>query len=541
MAILTETSSGRSVPSLIEAGQFAEKTGEWDDAKKFYSEALERMQAGEEPQHASKVLRWLGRVHFERGEYEQALAIFEKSLITAKANGQRENAAAALNAMAVVAQFKGRLDVASELYSRSAVLAREIGDHQLCAMIEQNLGTLANTRGDLTTALLHYDAALRDFDTIQDERGAAWVLNNMGMLHVDVEEWQSAEMCFGAAERLAVKLEDHATQGKVANNRAELNLKRQDYERAREACDQAFEIFGRLSSHSGLGEVHKFYGVLYRETGKPKVAHLQFQLALELARACENPLLEAETESERARLFMAEHQYRSALISLNRAYSIFAELDARKEILDLRKRLEKMEDAYVQAVSLWADTELAVVASETTHRRGKLVGELATRLARAVGEQNVTAIRVGAFLCDVGNASMPASILEKAAPLSADEREVVRQHTQRGDEVLNDLGFPNEIREIVRHHHEHWDGEGYPDGLAGPDIPLGARIVAITDVFDALTSHRAYREAYSIAEALRIMQEDAGKCFDPELLSQFRGLLSSLGNSETQVSINVVV
>jgi putative nucleotidyltransferase with HDIG domain len=539
MATMVETTSGRSVPSLIEAGQIAERTGEWDDAKKFYGEALERMQSGEEPQHASKVLRWLGRVHFERGEYEQALAIFEKSLITAKNNGQRENAAAALNAMAVVAQFKGRLDVAAELYSRSAVLSREIGDHQLSAMIEQNLGTLANTRGDLTTALLHYDAALRDFDAIHDERGAAWVLNNMGMLHVDVEEWQSAEMCFGAAERLAVKLEDQATQGKVASNRAELNLKRQDYERAREACDHAFEIFGRLSSHSGLGEVHKFYGVLYRETGKPKVAHLQFQLALELARACDNPLLEAETESERARLFMAEHQYRSALISLNRAYSIFAELDARKEILDLRKRLEKMEDAYVQAVSLWADTELA--AGETAHRRGKLVGDLAVRLARAAGQQNVTAIRVGAFLCDVGNASMPAGILEKAGSLSADEREVVRQHTQRGDEVLNDLGFPKEIRQIVRHHHEQWDGEGYPDGLAGTDIPLGARIVAITDVFDALTSHRAYREAYSIAEALRIMQEDAGRCFDPELLNQFRGLLSSLGNAETQVSINVVV
>ena len=539
MSMLMEPRPTPGWESQFEAAQAAEQKGDWDAALRLYDSALELLpmdQAGQRP----RLLRLLGRVHFERGEHEAAMTVFERSLMRARELNQSEAAASALNAMAVVAQARGRLDVAAEMYRRASAIAEQLGDSRLCAMIEQNLGTLANTRGDLATALVHYDSALKHFRAIGNRRAAAWVLNNMGMLHVDIEEWAAAELCFDSAGLLAEQQNDHATLGKVATNRAELYLKRQDFERARECCDQAFEIFSRLASSSGLGDVHKTYGILYRETGRLKVAHLQFSLALELARSCDTPLLEAETESERGRAFVNDRSYQSALHSLNRSFQLFSDLDARREIMDLQLRLERLEDTYFRALELWADQELAP-ETEPIAKRGRRVAELAVAVAKAAGYTQLSALRIGCYMLDVGNAALPAELLERTGPLSADERALVRAHTQRGDDLLEQLGFPSEIRQIVRHHHERFDGDGYPDGLAASDIPLGARIATIADVFDALTSARAWREAYSPAEALRIMQQNTGTQFDPELFRHFCASLAGSQMRDEMKHINSVV
>jgi HD-GYP domain-containing protein (c-di-GMP phosphodiesterase class II) len=540
MMKIVETSQANSAASVIQAAKAAEACGSWDDAVRMYREAADLLSQQDPDKQAAKVLRWLGRVYFERGEHERAADAFERSLVAARALGVPEDAAGALNGMAVTAQFRGRLELAEQLYESAARLCEEVGDLQLAAIIGQNLGTLANTRGDLPTALVHYDFALKHFRKLDDSRGAAWVLNNMGMLHIDVEEWAAAELCFKSAEMHARKINDNAIVGKIAINRAELYLKKQNFEQARQCCDQAFEIFSQLASHTGLGEAHKYYGILYRETGKAKVAHLQFSLALELARSCENPLLEAETESERARAFLNECAYQSALQSLNRAYSLFGDLDARREIMDLGQRLEKLEESYFRAVQLWADQQTTRPAEDRA-QRGRRVADLGVRLARAVNYPNLTALRLGCFLRDLGNAAVPHELLHRAGPISAEERELVHTHVQRGEQLLAELGFAEEIRAIVRYHHERWDGKGYPDGLAGNDIPLGARIVAIVDVFDALTANRSWREAFSAQEALTLLQQDAGKAFDPELLEKFLGLLNQDNNAKTTLPSNRAV
>jgi HD-GYP domain-containing protein (c-di-GMP phosphodiesterase class II)/Flp pilus assembly protein TadD len=525
MSAIAERQSSATWDSDLQAAQAAEQSGRWDDALRLYQSSLDLMPA-ERAEERPKVLRFLGRVHFERGEYESAAAVFERSLAGARDLNQPRAAASALNSIAVVAQFRGRLDLAEEAYRRSATLAEEVGDARLCALIAQNLGTLCNTRGDLSTALLHYQTALKHFRAAGDQRGASWVLNNMGMLHIDVEEWSAAELCFQSAYVLADQNSDQATLAKIAINRADLHLKRQNYERARECCDEALRIMSALASSVGLAEVHKCYGVLYRETGRSKAAHLQFLLALELAKSCDNPLLEAEVESERGRSFLNERSYRGALMSFNRAYSLFSELGARREILDLQARLQRLEQSYTNAVDLWLD-EVIIPEGEPIHRRGRRVAQLAVRLARAVDHRELSTLRIACHLLDIGNAAVPAELLERSGPLDANERETVRAHTMRGDELLGQTGFPADVRSIVRYHHERWDGQGYPDGLAGADIPLAARIAGIADVYDALTTPRAYRAAYAPYEAIRMMQEDAGRQFDPELFAKFRAMLQS--------------
>jgi putative nucleotidyltransferase with HDIG domain len=513
-----------TLENLIAAARQAEQAGEWTEAANLYNEAIARIEAGEQPERAPQVIRWLGRVYFERGDYDQANATFENSLIAAQRLNQRQDAASALNWLAAVAQFRGRLDVAEVLYQRAAALAADLGDDQLCAMIDQNLGTLANIRGDLGTALLRYQGALERFRAAKDDQACAKTLNNMGMLHVDVGEWTAAELCFKSAIEVSERIGDQNLTGRLECNRADLYIKRQQFERARESCERAFKIFTRLESDSGLGSVHKFYGAFYRDTGKSQLAHMHFSLALKLARTRTSPLLEADTESERARLFLNERQHHQALRSLNRAHRLYVELDARREILDLRRRLDRMQDVYVQALEMWTADAAEGHGSSS---RGQRVAEYAIKLAEAAGYDALEWLRIGAYLHDVGNSGLPRDVLNKPGPLSADEWDLIRQHTTIGSSIVSDLEFPNELRVMVRNHHEHWDGSGYPDRLAGEQIPVAARILCIADIFDALISERSFRPAFSVEQALEIMSSEAGRLIDPNLFATFRTVVPS--------------
>jgi HD-GYP domain-containing protein (c-di-GMP phosphodiesterase class II) len=146
-------------------------------------------------------------------------------------------------------------------------------------------------------------------------------------------------------------------------------------------------------------------------------------------------------------------------------------------------------------------------------------------LAQSVGYADLAWLRIGAFLRDVGNRALPQEVLEKPGPLTVEEWELVRKHTVLGDDLVQQLAFPEEIRPMVRSHHEHWDGSGYPDGLKGEQIPLAARIVCIADVYDALISPRSYRGPFTSEQALEIMEIESGHIFDPMLMQKFASLI----------------
>jgi len=116
-------------------------------------------------------------------------------------------------------------------------------------------------------------------------------------------------------------------------------------------------------------------------------------------------------------------------------------------------------------------------------------------------------------------------VLDKPGPLTAEEWQLVQQHTLLGSEIVNELEFPIEVRPMIRNHHEHFDGTGYPDALRGDEIPVAARILCIADAFDALTTDRSYRPAFPTEQALNIMQSEAGRVFDPDMFEVFKRLL----------------
>ncbi len=159
-----------------------------------------------------------------------------------------------------------------------------------------------------------------------------------------------------------------------------------------------------------------------------------------------------------------------------------------------------------------------------THDHIRRVQSAAMALARRLGVNDsleLRAIEAAALLHDVGKLAIPEHILNKPGRLTPAEFERMKSHARIGAEILSEVDFPYPLVPIVRHHHENWDGTGYPDGLKGDEIPIGARILAVVDCFDALTSNRPYRRALSMSGAFEIIDGRSGTMYDPAIVAAF--------------------
>lgn len=154
----------------------------------------------------------------------------------------------------------------------------------------------------------------------------------------------------------------------------------------------------------------------------------------------------------------------------------------------------------------------------------------AVRLAGAMklNRGSIESLIVGAFLHDVGKIGIPDQILLKPGRLTVEELEIMKRHVVFGGEIIQDSNWLKRARDVVLFHHEKFDGSGYPHGIYGEDIPLGARLFAVVDVFDALMSRRPYKEPLSLEDALKILRDGAGKHFDPDVVSTFESIATAL-------------
>lgn len=194
-------------------------------------------------------------------------------------------------------------------------------------------------------------------------------------------------------------------------------------------------------------------------------------------------------------------------------------------IEDLRREVEMSDEAGL----LMLRTLLAVAVSRDhyTYGHSERVARYAGIFGKALGlsDDEIRWLKLGAFLHDIGKIEIPIELLNKVETLSEEEWAILRNHPEWGASIIEPLGVFEEAIPIVLHHHENYDGTGYPHGLAGDQIPLGARIVAILDVFDALRANRPYREPKPIDEVLLSIREGIGTKFDPELASRFLELV----------------
>ena len=215
--------------------------------------------------------------------------------------------------------------------------------------------------------------------------------------------------------------------------------------------------------------------------------------------------------------------------------SLRTTMDERNHALDLV--LGELESSETRVSTSQAETILRLARlvefrDEETGQHTQRMSCYCEILVRAMGfsEQRCELVRLASQLHDVGKVAIPDTIMLKPGKLTPEEFEVIKGHAETGSEML--AGSASEVMQlgalIARTHHERWDGGGYPRGLAAEDIPLEGRVAAIADVFDALTSDRAYRVALPVRSAIEIMREERGRHFDPELLDAFFRVLPEI-------------
>jgi diguanylate cyclase (GGDEF)-like protein/putative nucleotidyltransferase with HDIG domain len=197
-------------------------------------------------------------------------------------------------------------------------------------------------------------------------------------------------------------------------------------------------------------------------------------------------------------------------------------------IQDQQRHVAQVSDLHLATIEALA---LAIDAKDQTAQSHiRRVQVYAAGLARALGmpDTEIQGVKTAALLHDIGKLAVPEHILSKPGPLTQEEFQKIRIHPQVGAEIISGVPFPYPVAPLILSHHERWDGKGYPAGLKGDEIPLGARILSVVDYFDALTSERPYHKAMSLDAAIGLLRQESGKALDPRVVQTFIDMYATL-------------
>ena len=513
-----------SVDALIEEARALDKLGRRAEARVQYELAL-RSLAAPSPSLASMLLRWIARTYEVDADYRAAEDCAIAAVATAELGEERNALGHALNVLAAVRWRQGDLDHAEQLFQEALQRGTSTTDPRLQVDVMTNLGTMASIRGDFREALRYFQEALAHgrIHSLLDNMVVA--LNNLGLANMALGRHDAAAEAFAEALTIANALGGLSTRVQLEVNTAALQIEKRDFDEAKRRCDRAMALAEHLDDARANGEASKVYGIIARETGDLVGAEAHLIKARDVATAAKDLALVGDTNRELAELFGRLGRNRETLQALNRAHACFTQLRSRHELADVGRRMARLEGDFLDVVRKWGES----IESKDQHTQGhcERVADLAGALAAKAGldETSLFWFRIGALLHDVGKLIVPAEVLNKTGKLTPEEWALVRQHPAAGEQLLADVEFPWDVAPMVRSHHERWDGNGYPDGLVAENIPLPARILCIADVYDALTSERSYKRAFSQLEAMEIMRREISRQFDPQLFALFEELV----------------
>nr|MBA3671805.1 diguanylate cyclase [Gemmatimonadaceae bacterium] len=513
-----------SSSALIEEARAFDKLGRRAEARDLYEQALHAM-ATPSPALASTLLRWIARTYEVDADYKAAEDCAIAAVATAEQDDDRNALGHALNVLAAVRWRQGDLDHAQELFQEALDRGTSTTDPRLQVDVMTNLGTMASIRGDFREALRYFQDALAHGRLYSLLDNIVVALNNLGLANMALGRLDAADDAFAEALTIANALGGLSTRVQLEVNSASLQIEKRDFAEAARRVDRAMALAEHLDDARANGEAQKVYGIIARETGDLGAAETHLTQARDMAAAANDLALEGDTNRELAELYGQLGRNRETLQALNRAHGCFTQLRSRHELADVGRRMARLEGDFLEVVRKWGDS----IESKDYHTQGhcERVADLAGALAARAGldETSLFWFRIGALLHDVGKLIVPAEVLNKPGKLTEEEWALVRQHPAAGEQMLADVQFPWDVTPMVRSHHERWDGKGYPDGLAGEAVPFAARVLCIADVYDALTTERSYKRAFTQIEAIEIMRREIGKQFDPLLFVKFEELV----------------
>jgi putative nucleotidyltransferase with HDIG domain len=469
-------------------GREHERAGRTAEAIASYGAAVESATIAANDAVLAESLRRLAILRHQQNDFEVARDLCRRSYEIAKAarNGQLE--AEALNTMGVQELLTGSVAEARSLFVRAVAI--DGTNSKLHARVEQNLGIVANIQGELDSALEHYARSLDAFRSCGDEHGCALAYHNLALVSADRDRLDDAERYVRESRTIAAYQRDVQLQGLCLVTQGEIDVARQRFENAQQCAEDALAIFNHLGNVRGKADAYRVIGMVYRETGRHALAESRLQSAINLASQACAVLIEAEASRELALLYQLMGRNQDTLQLLNRSHLMFRRLNARHDLVNVGGKVRELEGTYFSVVRDWGRS----IESRDSRTFGhcERVAQQAVAMARSLGldEHAETTLLLGACLHDLGLLKVPHEVLRKRGQLTEAEEDLVRRHPIWALEMLTSVEFPWDIKPIIRWHHERCDGSGYPDGLIGDEIPLGAQVVGILDWYDELTTGR---------------------------------------------------
>jgi len=427
----------------------------------------------------------IGHTYLALQQYAQALEYLLPGLDAASAAQDLGTQLAALSELGLVYKAQGQHPLAIETLTRGLDLART-HDAQEQIDLTDNLGQVYSELGDLDRARDLFLRSLQQAEEHGDLQGRVNAQLSLGRLNFTLGDLSEAERLLLAARDTALQHNLHQSALDVYH-----------------ALAQGFETHGRLAAaYPHLRAYQDLSRQLFNDNSERRIQTLTARFEAERARQEAEMYRQIGEVSQTARLRAEE---------------------------TVRQRTTELEAAQVEIV-----TRLGMAAEyrdDETGQHTRRVGELSGHLAQALGlpHETVDLIRWAARLHDIGKIGIPDSVLLKNGHYTPEEFARMKAHTVIGAKVLEGSTSPllRMAEEIARTHHERWDGRGYPAGLSGEDIPISGRIVAVADVFDALTTARLYKPAWTVDAALTEMRQLAGQQFDPVVVDCLTVLIES--------------
>jgi diguanylate cyclase (GGDEF)-like protein len=543
--------------SFIQAAHLERQLGRLDDAKLHLGRVLELAQTADDSKLKAEARSGLAGIELAQGNFAEALSALQQLLELQRGLGDNKQLAKTLtntgltyiklgeyeialrhlfDAYSLVKTFEDdKLSVsvlvniglafenledlqnAHEYYARALEASQLLGDPVMLCINTLNLGQLDRKMGDLARAQQRFETVLHSALETGFLQGQIAARDGLGMVARQQGDFEAALSHHSSALELAQTALDREGELEAWLHLGRNHLELQALDLALQTSTQAFEMAVQLGSARGQFEAHELLSNVFQAQGEFRLALLHHQQFFALRnqtfsqeRDKQARLIAVRFDLERART--EAEMYRLRTVNAQQA-RVDAEMVVRQRTLELQK-------SQIEIV-----TRLAVAAEYRDDRTGEhtfRVGHYSALIAQQLGwkEPQVRLLRLAARLHDVGKIGIPDDILLKPAKLSSEEFEQMKQHTVIGSRILSG-GRSKLLRmaeRIAISHHEQWNGQGYPYNLPGEVIPLEGRIVAVADVYDALTQARPYKRAWRAFEALQHIERSSGRQFDPSVV-----------------------
>jgi HD-GYP domain-containing protein (c-di-GMP phosphodiesterase class II) len=425
-------------------------------------------------------------LHIKLGNYSQALELQFEVYQSYKVNADTEREASILNNIGYTYEEANDFNKAIEFYNRALSVSCGGKERMIEMMALNNLGSVYNRLGSYQQALKYVSDGLLLSQQYghRTEETTAW--RTVGNIYVSLAQYKSAAEAYRSSLKIAEAVGDSANQLSALMDLAQLHFHLEKFDEALLLLARALRQAEQTNSKKHIYEAHKLFASIYEQLA-------DYPKALEHYKVFHNVEREVFGEENERMARNSTLRFELALEKLDNQIDVFERLAKAAEFRD-----------------------------DDTSEHIKRVGDNAALIAREKGwsKAQVENLRAAAALHDVGKIGISDLLLYKQGKYTDEERELMKAHTTIGAKILAG-GRTEQMRmaeTIALTHHERWDGKGYPNGLAGEQIPEAGRIVAVADVFDALTSKRPYKEPWPVEKALSELEKSAGTQFDPEVV-----------------------